>query len=250
MDPLKWGYSGWVSLFSVACTYPEIINNNQKGLYKNFFDLLQYTLPCSVCCGHYGTHCGIVEIDSYLNSRKLLIEWILHIHNRVNFSKKIPPLTLESASKKYKINLIQPETFQLNETIYQNIWKFLFTITLVYPTNPKNSTKKHYKEFFESLANVLPSKQLQNNYAATIKIQELDINKYLQSPKNLSIWLLHIYNSLNPKQTFTSLDDVYLFFYKKTFLQMYEPEETYTYFGFTVLAIAGITSLLFKIIQK
>lgn len=249
MDPAKWGYSGWITLFSVACNYPEPIINNQKILYKNFFDLLQYTLPCSVCCGHYGTHCGIIEIDSYLNSRKSLIDWILHIHNRVNFSKKIPPLTLQTASKKYKINLTQPETFIFDETIYRNIWKFLFTITLVYPHNPKKLTQKHYKEFFESLSHVLPSKPIQSAYTNALKKTELNINNYLESPKNLSLWLLHIYNTLNPTEQFKSLDQVYLFFYNKTFLQMYEPEETYTYFGFTALAIAGITTLLFKIIK-
>ena len=53
MDPSIWGKHGWKFIHFVAQGYPDKPSQEQKLQYKNFFNSIQYVLPCSFCRDHY-----------------------------------------------------------------------------------------------------------------------------------------------------------------------------------------------------
>lgn len=84
IDPVLWGPSTWASLHWVAAAYPASPTVEEKQHYKMYFEMLQYTLPCSECREHYSQLIKQMPIDSFLISGKQLRQWLVSIHNTVN----------------------------------------------------------------------------------------------------------------------------------------------------------------------
>lgn len=110
MNPKVWGKKGWFFLHSVALNYPKNPSVADKENYKNFYTILQNTLPCSICANNYKKH--LLELpltNDVLSSRKKLFLWTVKIHNKVNQAKgrrdMDPGYVLEKYSKTYKTEI-------------------------------------------------------------------------------------------------------------------------------------------------
>jgi len=84
MDSNVWGPGAWVFLHSITMTYPEKPGEMEKQFYKNFFTNLGNVLPCSKCKEHYNDNLSEFPLEEYLNSRRSMVEWMIHMHNKVN----------------------------------------------------------------------------------------------------------------------------------------------------------------------
>jgi len=84
MQTAEWGPPGWHFLHSVTFGYPENPNETEKQNYKNFFDNVQYVLPCKFCKTSYVLIYKYIDISPYLESRNGLTFWLFIIHNLVN----------------------------------------------------------------------------------------------------------------------------------------------------------------------
>ena len=92
MDPKIWGPSAWRFLHSVALTYPEKPNNQDKINIKNFYYNVTDILPCVLCQQHYKNNLQKHKLtDQILSSKDLLNKWLVDVHNEVNIinNKKI-----------------------------------------------------------------------------------------------------------------------------------------------------------------
>lgn len=82
-------------------------------------------------------------------------------------------------------------------------WMFLHSITLGYPIKIDNYDEEHIirknkmKIFFESIGHVFPCKYCRISYLKFIK--EIPIDKFLNSRKDLALWLYKIHNKVNHK---------------------------------------------------
>lgn len=82
-------------------------------------------------------------------------------------------------------------------------WLFLHCVTFGYPyaINPKNYEhsykKEQYRNFFMSVGNVLPCKYCRESYKDFVKV--LPIDKFLNTRKDLCLWLYKIHNMVNEK---------------------------------------------------
>ena len=77
-------------------------------------------------------------------------------------------------------------------------WFFLHSVTFGYPDeiNPENVDRvRHYANFFNSLGHVLPCKYCRNSYNEYIS--ELPVENFLNSRKDLTLWLYLIHNKVN-----------------------------------------------------
>lgn len=102
MKPEIWGPHAWIFLHSVTFDYPDNPSPHIKEQFKNFFESLQYILPCEMCREHYKHNLKRFPItNNVLKSRKNLIEWLIDIHNNVNKSNKKPKLKYQEVVKKY-----------------------------------------------------------------------------------------------------------------------------------------------------
>ncbi len=140
-------------------------------------------------------------------------------------------LTLESASKKYNINLLEPSKFQFNEEINYNIWKFLFAVMFIYPNLPKRIEKQYYENFFKTFPKVMPYIKIQNKINL--------INK-----KQGCMWLLKNYNFSN--QNFKTLDEAYIYFYGKNFNDISKSEKILDIISITIIGLSVAVIGLFN----
>lgn len=81
-----WGGSTWMSLHMMTFSYPITPSEDDKKHYMNFFNLLSYTLPCSLCRDSYKVFIKESDtlIDNAFESRDTLTRWLYDIHNKVN----------------------------------------------------------------------------------------------------------------------------------------------------------------------
>jgi len=68
-------------------------------------------------------------------------------------------------------------------------------MTFIYPLQPKENDKIHYKTFFESLQYTIPCSVCRKNYVRHLK--EAPIDNALDSRKKLVHWLIDIHNMVN-----------------------------------------------------
>jgi len=82
MNPELWGPKMWFYMHTVAINYPDTPSNEDTKHYRNFFENIKYTLPCSSCRMNYINHFN--EIPIRLDSKMELFNWTVDIHNKVN----------------------------------------------------------------------------------------------------------------------------------------------------------------------
>ena len=75
-------------------------------------------------------------------------------------------------------------------------WKFIHYITLGYPFKPTKSDKIKYKNFFTSLANVIPCVLCRNNYIKHLEEYPIN-NQVLKNKQNLMAWGIKMHNLVN-----------------------------------------------------
>ena len=91
MNPKIWGPHAWIFLHSITLNDPKNPTLEQKEQYKNFFLNLQHVIPCEKCAYNYKQKLKKNPIK--LDNKKMLIEWLIEIHNDINKSHNKPTIT-------------------------------------------------------------------------------------------------------------------------------------------------------------
>jgi hypothetical protein len=78
MDTRFWGPSGWCLLHLIAAAPPTRVT-------KEWFDLLEFVLPCKYCRASFHDYTNLQPLTpAILRSREAFSRWLFDIHNRVN----------------------------------------------------------------------------------------------------------------------------------------------------------------------
>lgn len=101
MNPEVWGPNLWNYMHSLALSYPDIPNENDKKYYGDFFNNLKYTLPCITCRSNYIKHIKELPVENSLNSRVELFCWTVNMHNKVNIILNKKTYSCSDAIKLY-----------------------------------------------------------------------------------------------------------------------------------------------------
>lgn len=83
--PDVWGPHGWKFIHYVTLGYPNNPSKIDKERYSNFFNILQYVIPCSICANHFQKQ--LIDdplTDEILSDKMKFIEWGINRHNLVN----------------------------------------------------------------------------------------------------------------------------------------------------------------------
>lgn len=86
MDPTVWGPKLWFALHTMTFNYPENPTEIDKRNYHDFFTNLKNVIPCAKCSKHYGEHLLNNPLSPNLDSKELLVKWLIDLHNDVNKS--------------------------------------------------------------------------------------------------------------------------------------------------------------------
>ena len=84
LPPEVWGPIFWSTLHITSLAYPEQPTYAEKRAAKEFFGALIHLLPCPVCRDHFREVFQTMPVDSWLDNRGSLTEWVWSVHNQVN----------------------------------------------------------------------------------------------------------------------------------------------------------------------
>lgn len=101
IPPEVWGPSFWFSLHIVSLAYPDKPTYAEKRAAKEFFSALPYVLPCPACREHFRTIIQAMPVESWLDDRTSLMEWVVAVHNRVNQRLGKPEVSMGEFLKRY-----------------------------------------------------------------------------------------------------------------------------------------------------
>ena len=122
INPKIWGPSAWIFIHSISFTYPENPTDEEKQYFKQFYESVQYTLPCAGCRESYSQFI-ISEptiLANALDNRNTLTKWLYDIHNRVNQKLGVDyGVTYEDVVKKYESYRVTDD----KQKCYQNAMK-------------------------------------------------------------------------------------------------------------------------------
>jgi hypothetical protein len=75
------------------------------------------------------------------------------------------------------------------------LWHTIHVTALSYPSNPTYAQKKAAKEFFESLAELIPCPVCREHYK--VHIQKLPLTPHLDRREDLFRWTVELHNEVN-----------------------------------------------------
>ena len=101
LPPEIWGPMFWSTLHIMSLAYPDDPTYSEKRAAKELFNALVYLLPCPVCRSHYKVILQVMPVESWLDNRKSLVEWVWMMHNEVNKKLGKPEITMSEFYKRY-----------------------------------------------------------------------------------------------------------------------------------------------------
>ena len=95
--PAVWGPIFWMTIHIVALGYSDNPSYSEKRAAKEFYEGLQFLIPCPKCKEHYRDNLKIHPITPSLDNRKDLFKWTVKMHNLVNKQLGKPEVSEEEA---------------------------------------------------------------------------------------------------------------------------------------------------------
>ena len=84
----------------------------------------------------------------------------------------------------------------MNQNIWgPHLWFSLHTMTFNYPLKPTQDDKDNYRNFFNSMKNVIPCSVCKKNYIR--HLNEIPIDQHLHNRKSLVYWVIDLHNMVN-----------------------------------------------------
>jgi len=170
MNTQFWGPDGWKLLHSIATGYPSKPDKKTQDIYSQFYESIQYVLPCIYCRNSYSEYIAELPVRKYVTSRDTLTKWMYLMHNKVNAKLRGQGL-LHDADPEYTdvLHRYQGYIGEVNRgdcTCFPGM-NFIYCILFNFPlkkTELEPVRYAHYILFFTYLAEVIPFPQMQEHY--------------------------------------------------------------------------------------
>ena len=101
LPPEIWGPMFWATLHIISLGYPDEPTYSEKRAAKEFFNALGQLLPCPVCRTHFRELLQVMPVETWLDNRKSLVEWVWMIHNKVNLKLGKAEISMSDFYKHY-----------------------------------------------------------------------------------------------------------------------------------------------------
>lgn len=102
LPPASWGPFFWHTMHIAALGYPKEPSYGHKKAAKEFFESLQFLIPCPICREHYSKFMQEQPLTPFLDRREDLFRWTVDIHNKVNATLNKPRFSEQEAIAYYR----------------------------------------------------------------------------------------------------------------------------------------------------
>ena len=102
LPPEIWGPLFWSTMHIVSLGYPDTPTYAEKRSAKEFYNSFVYLLPCAVCRTHFQEILQIMPVETWLDNRASLTEWVWMFHNEVNRRLKKTEVTMSEFHAQYR----------------------------------------------------------------------------------------------------------------------------------------------------
>lgn len=102
VPPEIWGPIFWATFHLISMSYPDSPTYPEKRAAKEFFLSMIHLLPCPVCRDHFKEIMVGMPIDSWLDDRRSLTEWVWTLHNRVNVRLGKSEISQQEFAERYQ----------------------------------------------------------------------------------------------------------------------------------------------------
>ena len=101
IPPDVWGPMFWATFHIDSLGYSDEPTYSEKRAAKEFFNAVPFVLPCAVCRDHFTEVLKGLPVETWLDNRKSLTEWVWMVHNRVNARLGKSEITQAEFYKRY-----------------------------------------------------------------------------------------------------------------------------------------------------
>jgi hypothetical protein len=102
IPPEIWGPIFWSTLHITSLAYPDQPTYAEKRAAKEFYNALVYLLPCPICRDHFREVIAGLPVETWLDNRKSLVDWVWQVHNLVNQRLGKATITKEEFFQRYQ----------------------------------------------------------------------------------------------------------------------------------------------------
>lgn len=133
MEPKVWGRYLWTSLHFIALGYPDNPTEEEKLIYKQFYESFWKVIPCFKCGENYQRHLTELPLTAeHLKDNLTLFQWTHKLHNIVNRELGHREVSLEEARQKFsRIAKGQDEAFVCVDSAWDRIIRWTTMILIV-----------------------------------------------------------------------------------------------------------------------
>ena len=129
-----------------------------------------------------------------------------------------------------------------------HFWFFINTLSLNYPNNPNDVTKKKYYEFIQNLPLFIPVEEIANDFDKLLKLYP--VSSYLDSKKSFVKWVHFKHNKINekmekPKISLTDFYNNYYNEYKKKDIKFKEFEKWKMQILYIIFMLGGLGIIIY-----
>ncbi len=202
MNTTKWGPHFWPFLNGICKKYTI----DKRDLYEDFFLSLRDILPCIYCRISYSQYIQEIPISKYLDSCTKCMEWIYHLHNKVNdkLEKQGYRVVRCKGLKHFKNEL---KSFNPDKTFTTAFWMVLFTTAFTYEPYKRRS----YIKFIFLLTKILPICKLKVKFRKYVYAKHKKLFKSLGDKEDYIKFIYNIYKYVKEKPI--SYNDMYNYMY-------------------------------------
>tara|TARA_B100000787_G_scaffold148034_2_gene119347 strand:+ start:1791 stop:2255 length:465 start_codon:yes stop_codon:yes gene_type:complete len=132
INPEIWGSTFWNTLHFTAFGYPDIPNEMDKDVYKNFIINFVKILPCDKCSSDARTYINNmydVEWAESLKDRDSLLKWTWAFHDDINRKLNKKSISLEYFLNNFLKTKTKPEPKKV--TMKETLNRILIFIMLI-----------------------------------------------------------------------------------------------------------------------
>jgi hypothetical protein len=132
-EPSIWGPRAWFFLETVCMGYPTDPTYEEKKMAEDFFNSLQFIIPCEKCRNNYKKHLKQHPLTGkVLSSRDNLFMWIINVHNSVHKDRqKTYDDTFKYYMDQYNVSVDEEENKVTGKCSTKSILFYVFMFCVI-----------------------------------------------------------------------------------------------------------------------